>query len=277
MLSEAWSCGIDRLEARGVRKALATVVVLVVAVTLLNVAGPRHLAYAAPPPGAGGGNGNGNGGGNGGGGGGSSTAVKIMALGDSITEGGGGVPTYRKWLWETMVASGCDVDFVGSQRGWTGKNKFDADHEGYSGWRADQILSGSDGWNVYVPDVVLLHVGTNDMLQSQDIPSTINEIAQIVGNIQAANPDATVLLAQIIGVDSTVNPAASIRVQELSSAIGDLSLSTPTSSVVIVDQRTGFSPATQTSDGIHPNSQGEQQMATVWWTTLEPILGTMCQ
>ena len=55
-------------------------------------------------------------------------------------------------------------------------SNFDQNHEGHSGWTADQIQSNVTAWaNLNKPDVVLLHIGTNDISLNQSNSSTINE------------------------------------------------------------------------------------------------------
>ena len=122
--------------------------------------------------------------------------IKIMALGDSITQGVGrywwrskskGGSSYRKQLQTLLNGQGYQFDFVGSQdRAWLYngfESGFDPDHEGHFGWRIDEILNGREGgfkfgkagrsgrltrWLVHnVPDVTLLHLGTNDLFQNQ--------------------------------------------------------------------------------------------------------------
>ena len=46
-------------------------------------------------------------------------------------------------------------------------NLGDHDHEGHSGWRIDQIDANVVDWlRTTTPRTVLLHIGTNDMLQN---------------------------------------------------------------------------------------------------------------
>lgn len=46
------------------------------------------------------------------------------------------------------------------------------------------------------------------------------------------------------------------------------SKSTSQSPIYVVDQWTGFSTATDTSDGVHPNNNGIIKMANKWYSTL---------
>lgn len=54
---------------------------------------------------------------------------------------------------------------------------FDMDHEGHAGFRADEMAANIQVWAQKVsPDVVLLHIGTNDLCQKQTVASTVNDI-----------------------------------------------------------------------------------------------------
>ena len=48
---------------------------------------------------------------------------------------------------------------------------------------------------------------------------------------------------------------------------------TVASPVILVDQNTGFDPATDTYDGIHPNATAQPVMLDNVWEVLEPALG----
>ena len=76
--------------------------------------------------------------------------VRIMPLGDSITEGTSGDATWRYWLQKSVEAEGCVVDYVGSRRGVLhGKPRFsdfDPDHEGHWGWTTAQVKAQIDRW-----------------------------------------------------------------------------------------------------------------------------------
>src|SRR5215204_1906117 len=93
--------------------------------------------------------------------------IRIMPLGDSITQGVGSPlgDGYRGLLWDLFQQSGLVVDFVGG--GQSGPSSLpDRDHQGTSGERADELLPRIPGlMSTYLPDVVLLMIGTNDVEQ----------------------------------------------------------------------------------------------------------------
>src|SRR5687768_7813674 len=75
----------------------------------------------------------------------SNGGVRVMPLGDSITEGTQVPGGYRIGLWQRMAAGGYTVDFVGSQFNGP-SNLGDHDHQGHPGWRIDQIAANINGW-----------------------------------------------------------------------------------------------------------------------------------
>jgi hypothetical protein len=202
-------------------------------------------------------------------------AARIMPIGDSITHAESGHASYRYWLWKSLQNNGyTNVDFVGSQFGvFNGPplySDFDQDSEGHWGWRADEILGGIGAWgNTYDPDVVLMHLGTNDIFQGQSVGGTIAELGSIIDTLRQANPNVVVLMAKVIPANQSLS-----GLQQLNSQIPTLAAqkNTPQSPVIVVDQYTGFTAAGDTYDGIHPNQSGEQKMSAKWYTALTPFL-----
>jgi lysophospholipase L1-like esterase len=202
------------------------------------------------------------------------SAVKIMPLGDSITESFPGHATYRFYLYQKLVNAGYDVDFVGSMYGANGGSplysNFDQNHEGHSGYRTDQILSNAVNWaNLNKPDVVLLHTGSNDIEQGQSNSSTVNEISSLIDALRSVVPNVKILLAQIIPEASNTQAFA-----QLNSLLPNLAAQKTTSNspVVLVDQYTGFDANADTFDGVHPDESGERKMADKWFAALQNVL-----
>jgi lysophospholipase L1-like esterase len=199
-----------------------------------------------------------------------------MPLGDSITQPDGAHNSYRRPLWIRLRQAGYNVDFVGStQQHYQGASAplsdFDRDHEGHSGWRVDQILEQIDGWaDTSKPDIVLIHLGTNDVLQGQTPQSTIEELRTLIQRLRNTNPRIKALIAQLIPCGNEA------QVRELNKLIVDLARGTNTqdSPVIAVDQFSGFNPAIgkNTYDGCHPNESGEQKMADRWFAALKKLL-----
>ena len=201
---------------------------------------------------------------------------RILPLGDSITQADSQHLSYRYPLFQHLVDAGYDYDLVGTQSGnhqgdptwpdYLGQS-FDRDHEGHWGWTADEILNDLPSWlGSYTPDIVLMHLGTNDMLDDQGAASTILEIEQIIDVLRQDNPQVVVLVAQLIPTFPS-DPRIDAFNAALPAAVD--SWNTAASPVIMVDQNSGFDAQTQTYDGIHPNASGEQQMADVWQQAIE--------
>ena len=205
----------------------------------------------------------------------SNATVKIMPLGNSITESSKGLNSYRYYLWHLLVDHGYRVDFVGSQHGVgngpPANPDFDMDHEGHSGWRADEILNHIQAWATAAsPDVVLLHVGTNDVCQDQSVASTVGDIGGIIDELRTVNPRIRVLVAQLI--NSTNCPPAALNAKLPALVTEKNQAESP---IALVDQYTGFDPATMTYDGTHPTAVGESRMADRWFEQLAPMLDAL--
>lgn len=204
-----------------------------------------------------------------------------MPLGNSITQGDMHHRTYRYHLWKMLRKNGYDVDFVGTvHTNFNGVNStqdFDQDHEGHSGWRADQVLNGipgqrklSDFVHDTSPDIVLMHLGSNDIFQGEPVDQIITELKDIIMNLRSSNADIIVLIAQILPVADRV---VSERIMLLNRAIAELpaSMGLP-SQLIVVNQFDGFDPYKDTYDGVHPNGPGEKKMADKWYKALQPVM-----
>jgi len=225
-----------------------------------------------------------------------SQPIDIMPLGDSITMGHiSNCDNYRHHLWHKLQENNCpEVNFVGSHDVFWDNvpdpaTDYDKDHEGHGGWRTDHILYGDgpsgggsgelDTWLNYlaqtneVPDIVLIHLGTNDYLQEvQSASEVIMEIKAVIDLLRNHNENVSILLGQII--PSTNSGLNSWTIDDYNPKIANLdTYETPTSEVIIVDHYTGFS-TTWLVDGLHPNETGAVYMADRWYRALEPLLSS---
>lgn len=203
--------------------------------------------------------------------------LKIMPLGDSITCSLEGLASYRYYLWHRLLNAGYSIDFVGSLKGVYNNNPplypdFDWDHEGHSGYRAQDVLPVVKTWaQAAQPDVVLIHLGTVDMFNGDSISATINALGGIIDKLREVNPNVKILLAQIIPAR---DDAVRSRIQALNAAIPGLvkDKNSAASPVRVVNQYTGFDPGSDTKDGVHPNDSGEQKMAWNWYAVFRILM-----
>jgi acyl-CoA thioesterase-1 len=202
--------------------------------------------------------------------------LRVMPLGDSITEAEDGHASYRYWLFNALEREGRRVDFVGSQtgvyRGTPQYSDFDSDHEGHWGWTTLQVRERIDRWaGQSTPDVVLLMLGTND--GARNIPGTVDNLSAIIGSLRAHRPGVSVLIAQVppVGDRETGAVLRDIGVLNRVQARIARQLDRPDARVVVVDQWTGFDVRADTYDGVHPSESGERKLAERWLEALNAL------
>ena len=202
-----------------------------------------------------------------------SLSIKILPLGDSITQGGEGYASYRRSLWFLLQDAGFNVDFIGHQIKHHGDlsdnlKDFDLNHEGHWAWETGELDEKLDGWlKGYTPDIVLLHVGTNDFDRGQSNESTMQEIKSIIAKLRKNNAKVAIFIAKIIPMKnkdtSSINNSIALLVD---------AQNTQKSPLVIVDQYTDYEPLVDNHDNYHPNSKGEDKIANKWFEVLEDYL-----
>ncbi|MEU7473604.1 GDSL-type esterase/lipase family protein [Streptomyces sp. NPDC044984] len=201
--------------------------------------------------------------------------VRVMPLGDSIT---GSPGCWRALLWNRLLDAGhTDVDFVGTLPAQGCGVAHDGDNEGHGGELvtnvADQNLLPAR-LAATLPDIVVMHFGTNDVWSSVSPDRILAAYTKLVGQMRESNPDMRVLVAQIIPMNPGTCAACAQRVADLNARIPAWAAATSTdrSPVTVVDQWTGFDTATDTYDGVHPNDAGNGKIAARWFPALAALL-----
>ena len=226
---------------------------------------------------------------------------RIVAIGDSITQSNLLHQSYRYKLWKKLVGKGVDFDLIGTQNTnanqdangtlpadttqvpWPDyKNKsFDPDHEAYwgkkAGWVATKLQTTLPQLQAQeeVPDIALVHLGTNELLDSNGgatedkIAAAIDGLENVIGELRQVNPQVTILLAKIIPYSTDGGEVSQLN--QLIDAV-DESMSQSDSPVIIVDQYSGFSSTADTFDGIHPNDDGEEKIAAKFFDEIDKII-----
>jgi lysophospholipase L1-like esterase len=191
-------------------------------------------------------------------------ALTVMPLGDSITDGLNNTGGYRSDLFQLFTVDGRYVDFVGSQTSGPAQ-LHDQNHEGHPGWRIDQIDAAVTGWlTTYQPDVVLLHIGTNDVIQDYALSQAPDRLAALLDHITAADPQAEVDVAAIVPFADAAREAA---VRTYNAAIpGIVSARAGAGKhVALVDMHAAIGTADLSADGVHPSTGGYSKMAARWY------------
>ena len=191
-----------------------------------------------------------------------------MPLGDSITQGIH-INTknigYRRDLYFLLVDNGYSVDFVGSMHDGSFSD-FDKDHEGHGGFKANQIRDNIYNWlTINPPDIILLHIGTNDINAQEDPFMIGKEIDQILDQIdifEANNQiQIKVILAKII--NHFLYPDNIIKLNGYILELvknrqdnGDI--------IALADMHSKLNGTIYFQDKVHPNENGYKKMAQIW-------------
>jgi len=209
--------------------------------------------------------------------------VNILPLGDSITFGDSYNPppdslkhSYRNYLWYKLKKN-YDVNYVGSRKtGWDVVPHFDPDNEGYPGWTSFDIANIT--YNIMVtqkPDIVLLHIGSNDIWinGNRDNPS-MNGVNTILNEIDNYERDyhkhVKVVLAKII--DRTYHPAfTTIFNNKLENLAHNRILRGDDISLVDMQYGAGLTN-NDYQDPTHPNNRGYYKMSNVWFNALIHVI-----
>lgn len=199
--------------------------------------------------------------------------VRLLPLGDSITQGTRGYYSYRQMLWSLTDAANCFVDYVGASQGPVLNDPldlFDNDHDGHSGYRTKDVQEELSGWlEGNTPDLAMVHLGTNDLNQGYPLGSSMLDLTDIITELRSANPNVVIFLAQIINGERA---AVASGVEAYNDAVVALagSLDTANSPIILVDHFSDYDPTILNHDELHPNEQGELEMATRWYGAVSP-------
>jgi lysophospholipase L1-like esterase len=198
-------------------------------------------------------------------------AVKVMPLGDSITDGNQTPGGYRIGLCQRLTTAGYAVQFVGSLSNGPAE-ACSTNNEGHSGWRIDQLDANIVGWlNAAQPHTVLLHIGTNDITQNYDLSNAPNRLSALIDHITNTLPNAEVFVAQII-------PMSFDTAQEnaFNAAIPGIVANKDAAGkhVHLVDMFDALTTA-DLADGVHPTAAGYDKMAAAWYRALLSVPGSV--
>jgi lysophospholipase L1-like esterase len=211
---------------------------------------------------------------------------RIMITGDSNTVGKGDPDTndgspfngYRDDLFFLLTDNGWQFDFVGTQNHGD-STIFDTDHEGYNGWRAYQASATIiDLLDINQPNVVLLHIGTNDISQGEAPPNIRDEIEGILNKINSYDPEIIILLCKIIPrLENDDNDH--LRTEELNVLIEQLFFKKKEQdefNIYLVDQHSPFveNENWRTEfmyDPVHPNTVGFHLFAETYFEVLQNV------
>ena len=142
--------------------------------------------------------------------------IKIMCVGDSITDGYGVPGSYRKFLYNGLTKKGYKIDMVGSKKGYsttytnetTGETfEYDDDNTGYSTFTIKSYNGRSGIYETLVetkclseqqPDIVILQIGTNNVIDNHDEDENKQDLESLIDYILDNIPSTSTLFVTTI-------------------------------------------------------------------------------
>lgn len=217
--------------------------------------------------------------------------IKILPLGNSITFDQSSIDfpnprqigdkkSYRYYLYNLLTSANYNFDFIGGEP--SGSNYFDdfqsASWPGINANRINRILH--DGYNLkteshetinsqpylqsFPADIILLHIGTNE-------PKSITDVENILNKIDQFSTNTWVIIALIIN-ENPPNPAVRTYNESLRILINSRINYTTPDKLLLVNME-NLLIASDFTDTYHPNDNGYEKMANVWFTKLQSLLG----
>jgi lysophospholipase L1-like esterase len=205
--------------------------------------------------------------------------VRILLVGDSVTQGSAGDWTWRYRLWQHFESAGVDVDFVGPRndildnvtntQGSTlyADPDFDRDHAARWGMQlALPDVPIGELVETYDPDVVVEMLGVNDLIFGAKAPDAVAAaVGSFVEDARAADPEVDLVLAEATQHWFTNVPEFNADVEDL------VALSTDDSRVTVAHTATDYDKYADTWDTSHPNARGEVRIAAAVADSLAAI------
>ncbi len=183
---------------------------------------------------------------------------------------------YRFPLYVALTNAGYSIDYVGTltSNGATGLP--DSDHEGHDGWKIsdasigvyEKILS----WLSVIadPDVVLLHLGTNDSGDGTAFTNAVDRLDDLVTRIATNRPYAHIIVTSLLprggsrytAITNYFNPYVPGKVAEQQ---------TQGHRVTFLDMH-AYVTTNDMYDALHPTAVGYTNMANAWFTAITNVI-----
>ena len=130
--------------------------------------------------------------------------------------------------------------------------------------------------SAYQPNYLLVELGFNDLAFINSPAGTLADAKTLIDNARAVDPTIKVLIANVVTrtpLSNFPNLNSTIETYNSDLAAAVPSWSTTNSPVRMVDISSGYDPSTMTYDGLHPNGEGEYEIADAFAVVLARDFG----
>lgn len=226
------------------------------------------------------------------------TPITIMAYGDSITAGSGGsYGGYRGFLADLLINSGnqSTATYVGTEV----DGGLPEGYKNHAGIGGDFITYQIEGGQYHEsrfeprialqPDVILLHMGVNDLNAQIEPIEVFNATLEFIREVKASSPDTDILLATIVPAFSQYSPSPNVdyfysNIEEFNGYVKEFCQDPSSYGAEFADMNIrlvdlsleGGYPVLDKytmGDSLHPNNSGYSYMASRWYSALMKYYG----
>ncbi|PDP88316.1 GDSL family lipase [Glycomyces fuscus] len=211
--------------------------------------------------------------------------LRVMVVGDSLSQGSSGDYTWRYHLWSHLRESDVEVDFVGPYDGMYALAEqefgnqdyadpdFDTDHAARWGTTAQDLSTEAARVAAeYQPHYLLLLAGTEDILAGGDADSALEGVGETVSTVRVVRGQTRFVLGELPPVE---DPRADAEIDRFNMGLVDLAeqLTSSASPVVVARVADGYASTSDNWDEAHPNTRGELKIAAAFADALADPLG----
>lgn len=200
------------------------------------------------------------------------TPMRIMPIGSSSTVGAGSLATagFRVPLEVLLARDGIAYDMVGSQQSGP-TSMADRDHEGHGGWTMARMQPYVGGWlTTQQPDIVLLQVGTNDLISGVGAAVTAQRLDTMLHTIRSTT-SAYVIVA---GVWAPLRSRLPARAEYARLAEAVVQRHRAAGEPVTFVDASALLGSGDLYDGLHPDAAGYRKIAALWDREIRGYLAT---
>lgn len=215
--------------------------------------------------------------------------LRILVIGDSVTQGKVGDHTWRYWFWTMLQTAGRDVDLVGPHTGLFDPDTLTYDNAGYADENFDQDHAARWGGSMadftaidgqtaaqmvatYRPDVIVNELGINDLAYTATPTQLIAKMRQFVADVRSVDPQVGIVLGQLTQVwhlDGSGQPVVEQYNDLLAQLASDLDA--PGAPVVVALKPADYVEYVDTYDPAHPSPSGETKLAQQYFDALMKV------